>query len=192
LLEVFVLNESRNVATGKVHPLVEHPERWHSHDEVSTEAEVMDLLWGFVRALQPELALETGTWHGHTSRRIAEALAQNGHGHLFTLEVQEGVARAAQEALRGLPVTVVNESSLTWKPPEGAWFGFAFFDSDPKSNYPLEFRRYRSFMTPGAVVAFHDTANWNCRPPITELETEGLVKAIDLVTPRGITIGVVP
>jgi predicted O-methyltransferase YrrM len=186
-----MLNESRNIARGRVHPLCTNPERWHSHDATSTEIEVMDLLWGFVRALQPEAVLETGTWHGYTSRRIAEALRQNGHGHLFTLENHGKVARAAQEALRGLPVTVVDESSLAWNPPEGARFGFAFFDSDPKTQYPLEFRRYRPHMTPGAVVAFHDTANWNCRPLITELEAEGLVKAIDPVTPRGITIGVV-
>ncbi len=40
------------------------PDWWHARDAQATEDEVIELVAGFVRALQPELVLETGTYLG--------------------------------------------------------------------------------------------------------------------------------
>jgi predicted O-methyltransferase YrrM len=161
-----------------------HPEWWHSSDDHSTEHEVTDLVAGLIRALQPELVVETGTCWGQTAEQIGHALLANGHGHLVTLEPDPEKAAASRSRCAGLPVTVLEQESLTWTPTGPV--GFAWFDSLFELR-AAEFRHYLPWLRAGTVVAFHDTGPQHpLRPDLNRLEQQGLLKLLYLPTPRGV------
>lgn len=163
-----------------------HPEHWHSDDADSTEHEVTELVATFVRALQPELVLETGTAWGQTAHAVGRALQANGHGRLITLEVDAQRVQHARQRCAGLPVEVRLQPSLEFVPP--APVGFAWFDSLFELR-AAEFRRYRPFLLPQALVGFHDTGPQHpLRPDIEALRQEGL-EVLFLPTPRGVAFG---
>lgn len=159
-----------------------HPERWSSTDSDSTEIEVSELVSTFVRALQPDRVVETGTCFGQTSWMIGLALKANGQGHLDTIEIDEERVAIARERCDGLPVTVHAMSSLEFTPSGPV--GFAWFDSLFQLRIP-EFERLRPHLTEGAIVGFHDTAphhGWG-----HQVENLPGTQAIRLRTPRGVT-----
>lgn len=170
-----------------------YPERWTSTDGDSTEVEVSDVAWGLVRALQPSLVVETGSGFGQTARRICDALAQNGHGQLVTIEPDPERAAATRRLVP--EAAVVEAASLSWTP--SGVIDFAWLDS----HYELrvaEFIRYRPWMRSGTVVCFHDTAPEHGSHRIAsgrDLHSEIQVALgsdlaiVRLPTPRGITIG---
>ena len=160
-----------------------HPERWHAHDGMATEVEVIDLLAAFVRALQPDVVVETGTHLGYATQAMGRALAGNGQGHLWSVEVDVNLALAAAERCDGLPVTIVTARSLDWTPPAG--IDFAWFDSDTDLR-AAEFAAYRPLMHGRTVVGFHDTAPKHLYRP--QLDALG-IQLLDLPTPRGVTFG---
>lgn len=160
-----------------------HPEWWTSTDAHSTEIEVTELVAAFVRALQPEFVVETGTCWGQTAEAIGRALEANGHGQLVTLEVEPQKVAYSADRCVGLPVQVTQCSSLAYT-PDGP-VGFAWFDS----LLPLrveEFNHYRPWLAAGALVGFHDTGPQfgGFGPQIAALEG---VRPIQLRTPRGVT-----
>lgn len=162
------------------------PELWHAPDGDSSEFEVLELCAAFIRALQPEVVVETGSAFGFGAAMMGTALRANGRGRLYSLEIDRVRYEQACERCKGLPVDVVYIDSMTWEPPAGV--GFAFFDSRPHLRAD-EFRRYRPFMVPGAIVAFHDIApHHTVWPRVDQLEREGLLKALRLRTPRGVAI----
>ncbi len=163
--------------------LCPHPERWTSTDPQSTELEVSELVGGFVRALQPDYVLETGTCIGQTTYVIGAALQANGHGRCDSCEVEPELVRIATERCDGLPVTVHAVASLDFEPADT--IGFAWFDSLLDLRV-AEFLRFRPWMRPGTIVGFHDTAPHFglFGPSVRSLPG---VRAISLPTPRGVT-----
>lgn len=162
-----------------------HPEHWHATDGDSAEVEVTELVAAFVRALQPEVVVETGTAFGQTAMTIGHALARNGHGHLWTVEPDPERSRQAEVQLLSVPVTVVRAKSLDWTPPAG--IGFAWFDSLLHLR-EAEFRAYRPQMAGGAMVGFHDCGPQHgvVRDAVERLAHEGELRPIYLPTPRGV------
>ena len=144
--------------------------------------------------------METGTNSGQTALAIGQALAENGHGRLWTLEVDEAMAATARAALRLLPVTVVCVSSLHWDPPQD--IDLAWIDSGPAGGAPAqdfgslrrdEIARWLPGFTPGAVIGVHDTAPHH--PVMRSLqplfEAAGM-QFLNLHTPRGVVLAQVP
>lgn len=175
--------------------LCPNPSWWTATDEDSAEIEVSELLAGLVRGAQPDYCIETGSAWGQTAHAIGEALADNGHGHLHSLEIDEQRVAYAKTRVRGLPVTVHCMSSLDFVPTAGV--GFAFFDSLFDLRV-AEFDAFLPWMRTGTVVAFHDTAPGHGITPAgvdlrTHIQQElaALVDLIHLSTPRGLTVGVV-
>jgi predicted O-methyltransferase YrrM len=166
----------------------EHPQNWHSDDAYATEHEVTVLVAAFVTALQPELVIETGSNTGQTTEAIGRALAANGHGHLYSLEVDEALATKAAERCEGLPVTVVQADSLSWSPP--GEIGFAWLDSETGIR-AMELQRFSRWLAPGAVVGIHDTGPQHATYKLLwrELIRKGMFTALTLRTPRGVTFG---
>lgn len=166
-------------------PWCPHPERWHAADDQATEIEVADLVGSFVRALQPELVVETGTYLAHTARAIGVALRRNGHGTLVTIEQEPALAALAVESLRHLPVNVICGDSLAVLPTalKGALVQFVWLDSGPQTRM-REATLLLPYLDGGAVVGMHDT-----RPgrPIT-LDPH-LFDVVTLRTPRGVSFG---
>ena len=159
-----------------------NPQWWTSDDDDSTEHEVTELVAAFVRALQPELVLETGTAWGQTAAAIGAALKANKHGRLITLEPDPERAEYSRERCKGLPVRILEEESLTYR-PEGR-IDFAWFDSLIHLRVP-EFMYYKAWMQGGkAVVGFHDTGPQHGLRP--QVEAIGhLISPMFLPTPRG-------
>lgn len=177
--------ESRFTPATEVCP---HPHYWHSTDADSTEIEVSELIAAFVRALQPEIVVETGSAWGQTSRLIGQALQRNEHGTLHSIEVDPERADYTRRQCEGLPVVVEQLPSLDYVPPGKV--GFAFFDSLVHLRVP-EFERYLHHpgYAKGAFVAFHDTADHHgLWPSIAELEEQGKLLPIRLPTPRGVVV----
>lgn len=170
-------------AWTKPRPDCPHPERWSSTDPQSTELEVSELVAGFVRALQPDYVVETGTCMGQTARMIGLALQANGQGRLDTLEIDGERIEFSERVCEGLPVTVHAVKSLDFTPAEP--IGFAWFDSRVELRV-AEFERFRPHMIPGAIVGFHDTSphqgSWS-----GAVESIAGTRAIRLRTPRGVT-----
>ncbi len=160
-----------------------HPERWHSTDPQSTELEVSELVGAFVRALQPDYVIETGTCIGQTAWMIGAALRDNGQGRLDTIEYEPDRAVAARASCDGLPVTVHAMDTMRFVP--AGQIGFAWFDSETHLRVP-EFLRFRSWFAPGAIAGFHDTGphkgSWS-----DEILALPGCRAIRLPTPRGVT-----
>lgn len=161
-----------------------HPGRWHADTAGATEHEVTELVAALVRALQPDTVIETGVLHGHTTRAIGEALARNGRGHLHALEFDQRYAAEAARALRHLPVTVHQQSSLTYDPPGP--IDFAWLDSDLDTRW-REIERYWPYLHDRTVIAIHDTGPQHPVRATLERFADKLV-LLDLPTPRGVTI----
>jgi len=169
----------------KPHPDCTNPGLWTAADAYSAELEITELVAAFVRALQPEYVVETGTCFGQTAEAIGKALQANGHGRLDTLEIDPAKVEQSAARCEGLPVRVLACSSLDFTPEEP--IGFAFFDSLLDLRIP-EFQRYRPWLPIGSVVGFHDTS-----PHMGNYggQLDGLndIRSIRLRTPRGVTFG---
>jgi len=160
-----------------------HPEWWTSTDPQSTEIEVSELVAAFVRAMQPEYVVETGTCVGQTAQIIGMALRENGHGRLDTIETDDERAEFSRARCADLPVTVHVLSSLDFTPARP--IDFAWLDSRTELRVP-EFERFRPHFSPWAIVGFHDTGPHQ-GPWGREVETLPGTRAIRLRTPRGVT-----
>lgn len=162
-----------------------HPGRWSSYDSDSTELEVTALVAGFVRALQPDLVVETGTAWGQTAEAVGRALACNGQGRLVTFEVDRDRVVASLFRCQDLPVDVVDRPSLDGIAdlPAGT-VGFAWLDS----LFDLRLRELEALrpkLGAGAVVGLHDTGPQH--PLAGQLDGLRGWRRIDLPTPRGVT-----
>lgn len=180
------------------HHVAPHPEWWTAPDSDSTECEVTELIAAFVRAIQPEVVIETGTAYGYTSAAIGEALLRNGHGKLYTLEPDNARRKFAQDLADEVNprikefVEFLPTKSLDFTPP--GQIQFALFDS----LYQLrvdEFMRYKPYMKPGTIVTMHDWTSGIRKHHIDikkEIETRlvkpKLAKAVYVPSPRGLAV----
>lgn len=168
----------------KPNPLCKNPGRYSWRDAYATEHQVIRLVAAWIVAMQPDYVIETGTYLGDTAYAIGLALADNGHGHLDTLEVNAGNAAQAEAAVRGLPVTVHKTLSLGFTPREK--IDFAWLDSRPEHRAE-EFRRFYPHMHPACIVGFHDTGpRHKVRPTVDALAEEGLIRPMFAQTWRGV------
>ena len=150
---------------------------------MSSEVEVLEFMYGIIRCMQPEFVVETGTYKGLGALAIGKALEANGHGRLFSTEIHVPYIQTARELCKGLPVDIVEMSSLDYAPDRD--IDFAWFDSEPAIRAD-EFRKYYPRLT--GLVGFHDTyfnEVWN---GIKDLEREGLIIPIVFKTPRGMCL----
>jgi predicted O-methyltransferase YrrM len=185
-----VAPESAHTAPNAVAPA---PAWWHAPDSDSTEHEVSVLLYALARAIQPDLVVETGAAFGYSSYALGLALALNGHGQLCTLETDPGRAEQARERVGGLPVEVIERSSLDWTPP--GYVQLAFFDSAYEAR-EQEFRRYleEGCLRAGSIACFHDWTSglrghhYDVAAAVRRLDDAGLLRPVYLPTPRGLVI----
>jgi predicted O-methyltransferase YrrM len=168
-----------------------HPERWHMYDSMTAEVEVLDFLKAIVTTIKPELVVETGTFSGLSTLRIAEGLKANGLGRVITCEYDAKVFAAAKQrfANSGLSewIDARNESSLEMK-VDGR-IDLLFCDSDA----PIRGQEVRHFLpqiNPYGLILMHDasSAMKTVREAALQLEQEGLVSVVLLPTPRGLVV----
>lgn len=104
------------------------------YDSMSAEVEVLDFLKAVVTTIKPELIVETGTFSGLSTLRLAEGLKANGFGRVITCEYDAKVFALARQRFNssglGEWIDARNESSLDMK-VEGR-IDLLFCDSDAR------------------------------------------------------------
>ncbi len=172
-------------------PECPHPERWQMYDSMTAEVEVLDFLKAIVTTIKPELVVETGTFSGLSTLRIAEGLKSNGFGRVITCEYDAKVFAAAKErfAASGLAqwIEARNESSLEMR-VDGR-IDLLFCDSDA----PIRGQEVRHFLpqvSPCGLILMHDasSAMHTVREAALRMEQEGLISVVLLPTPRGLVV----
>lgn len=166
-----------------------HPHHlWSEIDKDATELEVTELIAALVRTIKPRRVIETGTYHAHTTRAIAEAMRQNGVGDLlrtFDTDAERATAAAAtfgRTDTGQVKVEVVLGALSTDLMPDGV--ELAFLDSCMRCRHE-ELQIAWPRLTPGALVIIHDAAP--TRPP-SAATPPGAHHRLDLATPRGLII----
>jgi predicted O-methyltransferase YrrM len=161
------------------------------YDSMSAEVEVLDFLKAIVNTIKPELVVETGTFSGLSTLRIAEGLQQNNLGRVITCEWDKKVYDAARkrfaESGLGKWIDARNESSLKMK--VDGQIDMLFCDSDPELR-EQEVRHFLPQMNPYGVILIHDASSHikSVREGALRLEAEGLLSVLLLPTPRGLVI----
>ncbi len=172
-------------------PECPHPERWKMYDAMAAEVEVLDFLKALVTTIKPELVVETGTFLGSSTLRIAEGLKENGFGRVITCEADPKVYEEARKRFlaSGLAewIELRNESSLEMK-IQGR-IDLLYCDSD----LPLreqEVRRFLPQVNPDGLILMHDASSAlkTVREGALNLEREGLLSVLFLPTPRGLVV----
>jgi hypothetical protein len=174
------------------HPECEEPQLWTAPDAESSEVEVTEFLEALARLVKPRIAVETGTFHGHTTVVLARAVQAAGRGHIYGIELDAGNAAEANRRIgeAGLSqwATVVTASSLEWTPPGP--IDLAFLDAGAGWHRATEFQRLRRHMHKGTVVCVHDTARKNRQPRLAleGLAARGLMRPVWIRSPRGLLV----
>ncbi|MGH9714608.1 MAG: class I SAM-dependent methyltransferase [Candidatus Acidiferrales bacterium] len=172
-------------------PECPNPERWHMFDSMTAEVEVLDFLKTLVTTVKPELVVETGTFLGISTLRIAQGLRENGFGRVISCELDPTVYEEAKKRFAGSGlaewIDVRNESSLEMK--VGGRIDMLYSDSD----LPLreqEVRRFLPQMNPHGLILMHDASSdlKTVREAALKLEREGLLSVVLLPTPRGLVV----
>lgn len=167
-----------------------NPERWSTWDIQGTEREVIDMIAGMVRGLQPNTVLETGTSRGFMALAIAESLSDNGQGQIISYEPDfvvwnEAVNRLASSGVASHTYELLNEPSMS--PWSGNAIDFAWFDSLIGLRVK-EYEFYSQWFHSRTIIGFHDTAphfgGWSAA-----LERRDDFDMLRLPTPRGVIIG---
>jgi len=168
-----------------------HPEHWRMVDSQSSELEVLDFLKSVVLTIKPRLIVETGTFIGHSTIKMAEGLKANGFGRIITIEYDPAVFAKAKERIdaSGLEswIEYRNESSLEAR-IDGT-IDILFSDS----HLPIrsqEIRRFLPQIDPRGLILVHDASSHFkiVREAAMQLEQEGLISIVLLSTPRGLVI----
>jgi prolipoprotein diacylglyceryl transferase len=175
----------------KATPECPHPERWHMYDSMTAEVEVLDFLKTLVTTVKPGLVVETGTFSGLSTLRIAEGLQANGFGRVITCEYDPAVFAAAKKRFDasnvGQWIEVRNESSLEMK-IDGR-IDLLFSDSDTAIR-EQEVRHFLPQVSPLGLILIHDASSSmkTVREAALRLESEGLLSVLLLPTPRGLVM----
>lgn len=157
---------------------------WTSFDEMATEYEVMDLMMGVVRAVRPELVVETGSYNGMMARCIGTALAKNGHGRLVSIEMIAPLAKQAAELVAGLPVEIVHGDSMQWRPPGP--IDLIWVDAGSGKLRANNVLAYRESFHQDTIVCIHDSKR--DAQHIRHLAHEGLINPVWIPSERGLVI----
>jgi prolipoprotein diacylglyceryl transferase len=172
-------------------PECPYPQRWHMYDSMSAEVEVLDFLTSIVTTTKPELVVETGTFSGLSTLRIAEGLKANGVGRVITCEYDAKVFAAAKQRFDssglGKWIDARNESSLEIR-VDGR-IDLLFCDSDAPIR-EQEVRHLLPQVNPYGLILMHDASSSmkTVREAALKLEGEGLLSVLLLPTPRGLVM----
>lgn len=128
----------------------------------AVEVEIGELLFALVRSFKPAVVVETGTHRGFSALMIGDALRANGHGHLYTIDLNNfGPAEKFSHFGLSDRITFIHRNSvdaLKALHDSGIKVDFLWLDADHATNSVLsEFEAALPMLKPGTYVAFHDT-----------------------------------
>jgi predicted O-methyltransferase YrrM len=168
-----------------------HPELWKMVDSQTSELEVIEFLKALVMTVKPQLIVETGTFIGYSSVKMAEGLKANGFGRLITIEYDPAIFAKAKERIDasglGAWIEYRNESSLETR-IDGP-IDILFSDSHLTIREE-EIRRFLPQVDPQGLILIHDASSHFrvVREAALRMEQEGLLSVVLLSTPRGLVV----
>lgn len=172
-------------------PECPNPELWKMRDTQSTEVEVLDFLTQLVITIKPKLIVETGTFLGYGTLALAAGLKANGFGKLITVEFDPEIRARARERINASELAPFIESRLesSLDTVIPGTIDLLFSDSH-LANREAEIRRLLPQLDPRGVLVIHDASSHFkiVREAALRLESEGLISAVLLSTPRGVVV----
>ena len=118
------------------------------------------LLKMMVRMIRPQRVIEVGTFSGYSALCMAEGLAANGGGHLFTYEINDEQEPFTRPWIEDSPwadyVTFLIGGAGTEAAGLGERFDMAFLDGD-KRTYVETYEALLPLMNPGAFILADNT-----------------------------------
>lgn len=118
------------------------------------------LLKMMVRMIRPQRVIEVGTFSGYSALCMAEGLAANGGGHLFTYEINDEQEPFTRPWIENSPwadyVTFLIGDAGTEAAVLGERFDMAFLDGD-KRTYVETYEALLPLMNPGAFILADNT-----------------------------------
>jgi predicted O-methyltransferase YrrM len=168
-----------------------NPGQWKMVDSQTTELEVLDFLKELVTTIKPSLIVETGTFLGYGTLKLAEGAKANGFGRVVTIEFDPVIYAKARERIEaaGLSdwVECRNESSLETRVDGTIDF---YFSDSALAIREQEIRRLLPQIAPNGVIAIHDASSQFevVRAAALRMEQEGLLSLVLLSTPRGLVL----
>lgn len=118
------------------------------------------LLKMMVRMIRPQRVIEVGTFSGYSALCMAEGLAANGSGHLFTYEINDEQEPFTRPWIENSPwadyVTFLIGDAGTEAAELGERFDMAFLDGD-KRTYVETYEALLPLMNPGAFILADNT-----------------------------------
>ena len=118
------------------------------------------LLKMMVRMIRPQRVIEVGTFSGYSALCMAEGLAANGGGHLFTYEINDEQEPFTRPWIENSPwadyVTFLIGDAGTEAAGLGERFDMVFLDGD-KRTYVETYEALLPLMNPGAFILADNT-----------------------------------
>jgi predicted O-methyltransferase YrrM/prolipoprotein diacylglyceryltransferase len=172
-------------------PECPHPERWHMYDAMTAEVEVLEFIKTLVTTLKPNLVVETGTFMGVSTLRIAEGLKQNGFGRVITCEYDPKIYEAAKNKFQNsglanwIDCRLGSSMDLEIKETIDIFFSDSELDIREK-----EVRRFLQQISPNGIILMHDASSYlkTVREAALRMESEGLISVVLIPTPRGLVV----
>ncbi len=172
-------------------PECPQPELWRMLDSQTTEVEVLDFLKTLVTTLKPKLVVETGTFLGHGTVKLAEGLKENGFGKVIPIEFDPAIRARAEERFKACGLAPWIESRLESSLETNIEGTIDLLYSDSHlANREAEIRRLLPQLDPRGLLVIHDASSHFkiVRKTALRLEEEGLISAVLLSTPRGVVV----
>ncbi len=167
------------------------PGRWRMLDAESAELEILDFLKALVIAAKPDLVVETGTFIGHSTIKMAEGMRANGFGRIITVEYDPAVFAKARQNIdaSGLKDLIEYRNASSLETEIEGEIDILFSDSEVTIR-EQEVRRFLPQIRKRGLVLIHDaSSNFKVvREGALRLEQEGLLSVVLLSTPRGLVI----
>jgi predicted O-methyltransferase YrrM len=130
----------------------------------STEPELLEVLYCYIRATRPHTVVEIGTYKGLSAIILATGLERNKYGHLFTVDNNESkVLAEAEERFSKEPlnhrITLIKKSSQDAFVDWGrARIDFLYIDgSHSFLDACCDFALWSRYLTHSGIIVIHDT-----------------------------------
>ena len=141
-------------------PECPQPELWHMADSQTTELEVLEFLKTLVKTIKPKLVLETGTFLGHGTVKLAEGIRENGFGRVITIEADPAIRANANRRFKELGLSEWIESRLESSLETTIDDTIDLFYSDSHlANREAEIRRLLPQLDPNGLLVIHDASS---------------------------------
>lgn len=159
--------------------------RFSQVDTGAVEVETGELLYGFIRRMKPDAVLSTGTYTGISDLYLAQALKDNGFGHLWAVEFEQfHIDRANklwQEQGVSEQITSIKADSRDFKPDKQ--YQFMFLDTELNLRFG-ELVRFYDNLDEGGFVLIHDMPRNLCQGNVNPDHPEIPNWPVDVLPPE--------